>query len=769
MKSIGFDEFYNELKDVVNEVNIKSKTSRLSPKASASVARFLGNDDKKMIKFFSISHNDEHYGQSGPKQAYTDFVKSVINATNSTTILEIKGWFFKEEETAKIPSDYSLIDDNRNYIYTNCNHEMTMVRCIRLLLDLNKVEELSKYTFDFEFKNDTDEIQEKFELTITADGITSTDDRFTIEDLSLGDNYRPLDVYFSREGNELVRRNCNKSETKISNQTLPRLAFQIFEKQISSLSDEDKLQFPICQYYKDGDIIRGIFSSETEFKKYRTSIEMSVYKRENGPQFIIYSWNVFSTIIFARECLKRFGNTGDKFVLVYRDKTVQELNMYKTEKAVDADVNKTNHESNNPYSKLLLESKNIIFRGAPGTGKSFLAKSIAADIISNGYTDRYSDLTDEQRKQVEFVQFHPSYDYSDFVEGLRPKMNEDGSMGFELQDGIFKKFVDKARKNFEDSQKSKELREQEVSANAVLANFFENIEFGKDKFKTIKGSEFIITDLDDKHIYISILGTDSNTRLSLNIEDLRKMLESGISFEKVNDITNFFGKQFQIQAYSYDFALYKAIKAVDYKASKDTVEQEDLKKYIFIIDEINRGEISKILGELFFSIDPGYRGKEGMVSTQYSNMHANPDEKFYIPENVYIIGTMNDIDRSVDTFDFAMRRRFRFVEIKAEDTQDMLESLENEELKNEAVKRMDNLNAAILEVEDLNENYQIGASYFLKLKTVSFDVLWTDYLKPLLQDYISGLYDEDNIMSKFAKAYGYVEPSKGEVDESSQN
>ena len=85
----------------------------------------------------------------------------------------------------------------------------------------------------------------------------------------------------------------------------------------------------------------------------------------------------------------------------------------------------------------------------------------AADIISNGYTDRYSDLTDEQRQQVEFVQFHPSYDYSDFVEGLRPKMNDDGSMGFELQDGIFKKFVDRARKNFEDSQKSKELREQE--------------------------------------------------------------------------------------------------------------------------------------------------------------------------------------------------------------------------------------------------------------------------------------------------------------------
>ncbi|SEK33777.1 AAA domain (dynein-related subfamily) [Pseudobutyrivibrio ruminis] len=611
--------------------------------------------------------------------------------------------------------------------------------------------------------------QEKYELTVTADSVVSTDDRFTMDNLDLGDSYKPIDAYFVKDGDEVVRRNRNKGELKISNQTLPRLAFQIFEKEITSLSDEDKKQFPVCQYSPDREVIRGIFPTEAEFRKYKNSMEFSVYKRENGPQFVVYSWNVFSTLVFARECLKRFGNSGDKFVLIYREKTDQEVNQNKTDQVIDEDVTKTAKESNNPYSKLLLESKNIIFRGAPGTGKSYLAKSIAADIISNGYTDKYGDLTDEQRQQVEFVQFHPSYDYSDFVEGLRPKMNEDGSMGFELQDGIFKKFVDKARKNFEDSQKSKEISEREVFAKAVMANFFANVEFGEDKFKTIKGSEFTITNVDENHIYISIPGNDSVNKLSLNIEEVQKMLESGATFEKVSDITSFFGKQFATQGYSYDFALYKAVKETENSFTKTTVEPEELKKYIFIIDEINRGEISKILGELFFSIDPGYRGKEGMVATQYSNMHANPDEKFYIPENVYIIGTMNDIDRSVDTFDFAMRRRFRFVEIKAEDTQEMLESLENEELKNEAVKRMDSLNAAILEVEDLNENYQIGASYFLKLKHLGFDELWTDYLSPLLQDYVRGLYDEQGIMKKFAKAYGYEESTKGDIDESIEN
>ena len=165
---------------------------------------------------------------------------------------------------------------------------------------------------------------------------------------------------------------------------------------------------------------------------------------------------------------------------------------------------------------------------------------------------------------------------------------------------------------------------------------------------------------------------------------------------------------------------------------------------LFIIDEINRGEISKIFGELFFAIDPGYRSRAGEISTQYANLHADPDEKFYIPENVYIIGTMNDIDRSVDSFDFAMRRRFRFVELKADERLEMLANLEDEELEAEAIRRMSALNREIAAVKDLNENYQIGASYFLKLKTLTFYQLWTDYLHPLLQEYIQGMYDKES-------------------------
>ena len=497
---------------------------------------------------------------------------------------------------------------------------------------------LSKKGFTVEMR------QEKFELVITQNQITSTDPRFDMDNLGLGDNYKSLDAYFKKADGTVIRRNYAKHERKRTNQTLPRLAFQLYEREIEALSVQAKESFPICKYNPSSSMICGIYDSVAAFQKDRKTIEYVRYRYGNGREFVVYCWNLFTTLIFVQECLKRFGVAGDSFVLLYRDKGDKEEG--------DTPETEENNESIygtgdylNSYSPTVLESKNVIFRGAPGTGKSYLARQIAADIVSNGFTDDYTVLSARQQQQVEFVQFHPSYDYADFVEGLRPKLNPDGSMGFSLQDGIFKRFVDRARKDF---------------------------------------------------------------------------------------------------------------------------EAEDPKNYVFIIDEINRGEISKILGELFFSIDPGYRGRNGAVSTQYANLHADPNEKFYVPKNVYIIGTMNDIDRSVDTFDFAMRRRFRFIEVKADDNLPMLDKLGNEDKKDEAIRRMTALNREIVATEGLNENYQIGAAYFLKLRTLSFDQLWTDYLRPLLQEYINGMYDEKNIMLKFEKAYEYGATAAGYESDSNE-
>jgi putative endonuclease len=361
------------------------------------------------------------------------------------------------------------------------------------------------------------------------------------------------------------------------------------------------------------------------------------------------------------------------------------------------------------YSGILKKSKNLILRGAPGTGKTYLAKEIA------------KELTGGNEDQIEFVQFHPSYDYTDFVEGLRPILVNDRQINFGLQDGIFKKFCQKAK----EAQKTG----------------------GQDNFEEAWGK---LTDaINEKQG--QYLFPRSSVPASLNSQGNVKFDSPVATKEKVYLLYK--GEDTNLKYETYQKIVLDHMKEsyglCDYVSP--TIDTD--KKFVFIIDEINRGEISKIFGELFFSIDPGYRGERGSVSTQYANLHET-DDKFYIPENVYIIGTMNDIDRSVDTFDFAMRRRFRFVEVTAESQVAMLDK-ELDIHAEEAKLRLRNLNAAIENVQELNSHYHIGPSYFLKLKDVDFDyeILWSDYLKPLLEDYLRGSYEESETLATLKKAF----------------
>lgn len=303
------------------------------------------------------------------------------------------------------------------------------------------------------------------------------------------------------------------------------------------------------------------------------------------------------------------------------------------------------------YKTLLTRNYNLILTGAPGTGKTYLTKQIAALMILGKEYDEKTASEEEKekmKKQYDFVQFHPSYDYTDFMEGLRP-IDNNGNISFRREDGVFMKFCRKA-----------------------------------------------------------------------------------------------------LDAYN------------------KTEKKDEAPKYVFVIDEINRGDLSKIFGELFFSIDPGYRGEKGKVKTQYSNLWKTEkfgdSDSFYIPENVYIVGTMNDIDRSVESMDFAMRRRFAFKEVRVEDRMEMIkESTQLAPFFSEINERMTNLNYAILTIQGLSTAYQIGAAYFLKLENYltsdkkleadSWKSLWDNHLYGLLFEYLRGLPNAEEDLDILYRAY----------------
>ena len=355
------------------------------------------------------------------------------------------------------------------------------------------------------------------------------------------------------------------------------------------------------------------------------------------------------------------------------------------------------------YIDLLKESKNLVLTGAPGTGKTFMAQAIAKEMGCG-------------KDEMCFVQFHPSYDYTDFVEGLRPIMMSEGQMGFERKDGIFKEFCKKAIKNLIDSAKSIENLSKELSWENKLQQFIDDSIDNDTKFKLSNGSEFTIDEIKGRNI---IAHNDSNPKtplIPINADEIIELLTNDVPLNIVRDIRTYFNRKFGTQPDSYAFIITKAIREMKYKTQVISANKIERKPFVFIIDEINRGEASKIFGELFYAIDPGYRGKKDIrVKTQYQNLVPETDafaEGFYIPENVFILGTMNDIDRSIESMDFAMRRRFTWKEIKPEDTQSMLDTLE---CATKAKNVMVRLNNEISKIEGLGPAYQVGPSYFLKL------------------------------------------------------
>ncbi|HHJ1205068.1 McrB family protein [Proteus mirabilis] len=338
----------------------------------------------------------------------------------------------------------------------------------------------------------------------------------------------------------------------------------------------------------------------------------------------------------------------------------------------------------NPFSL----KKQIIKYGAPGTGKTYQARlqtSLMFDIWKEEFASN-SRLT--HASQIELVQFHPSFSYEDFMEGLRPVLGSNGNSQLRLQNGVFKEFCRSAGK-------------WEIDVYGLgLAQKWE----------------------------------------SLTIKELLPFRER-LSGEHWRDV-------FEI-------------------SDTSKLVSEAVPPFFFIIDEVNRAELSRVFGELMYCLE--YRGTRGCVKTQYANLNNEhtgmlKDAKgylFFIPTNIYLIGTMNTIDRSVESFDFALRRRFRWEEVVPDMA--LLKYHLNQFCKAwlPLVDNLERLNELIAKESLLGNDYQIGHAYLMDLKyatslTVSEvrERVWDDCIRPLLQEYLRGTGKETELISSFGKAFG---------------
>lgn len=353
------------------------------------------------------------------------------------------------------------------------------------------------------------------------------------------------------------------------------------------------------------------------------------------------------------------------------------------------------------YINLLENNHNLILTGAPGTGKTYLAKQIA---MAMGDAN------------PGFVQFHPSYDYTDFVEGLRPN----AAGGFERKNGKFKQFC------------------AESIAPMASSNFNE-------------AYEKLVCDIEasGKLMNVMTAGSSSPTPFAISVNNRGNLdLLTGKDQQHNGSLTKERIQDCENQIYWKGY--YKGVMQllID-KYGLKQVAQDIKTKHVFIIDEINRGELSKIFGELFFAIEPGYRGTKGRVSTQYQNLVDAGDpfyDGFYIPDNVYIIGTMNDIDRGVESMDFAIRRRFAWLEVTSEERASMLDEV-IPDWSEEAKASMKSLNDTIKTPEiGLSRAYEIGPSYYCNLTKYNgdFESLWKYHIEGLLREYLRGTRDVEN-------------------------
>lgn len=388
-----------------------------------------------------------------------------------------------------------------------------------------------------------------------------------------------------------------------------------------------------------------------------------------------------------------------------------------------------------------MENKNMplnqILYGPPGTGKTYHTIDKALEILGENLENRDEKKAkfDEYVKngQIVFTTFHQSYGYEEFVEGIKPRIDSKENskeVEYEIKDGIFKELCKKALDNYKVSLLTQEEFVKSEDLENKIEIFLDELVDQQKFIEKIQSGGFKLEEYNEKY---RIITDDTNANLYLNLEIFKTLLENKDKIINGRSIKQILNNKHRRQIDSYYFQLVKLFKEreQDYKVDNNPSEKPELKPYIIIIDEINRGNVSKIFGELITLIEPSKRigeKEELKVTLPYSG------EKFGVPKNVYIIDTMNTADRSITSLDTALRRRFEFIE--------MMPDVSKLSMDCEGINLQELLKAINTRIEYLLDREKtIGHAFFVSVENLEdLKKVFQNKIIPLLQEYFYNDY-----------------------------
>lgn len=412
----------------------------------------------------------------------------------------------------------------------------------------------------------------------------------------------------------------------------------------------------------------------------------------------IFSENVLQKIAKG-EKLGENLSTAQIYEKLLGDKTPYTLQTMIQEKSIPLwqkyDENSREIKENQMQNNSNTQAQNVIplnqiLYGPPGTGKTYETINKALEILAEfKQIDSIPQTRQEQNAifkqfkkqgQIAFITFHQSFAYEEFVEGIKPVVDDSSqNMTYKVKNGIFKEICERAFKNYEDSKKELEQLQNERYTESLIESFISYVDenIGNDENLSLNYKDWYITKVYDNTSPYKIYGTDErwfllkkpekNTQRFISIAVLLKYYDDFLKEKENLKIPSPQTNKYPNNSHSNNdlyiavFQKLKEFEDTEYKKQDSKpMEKVPLKPYILIIDEINRGNISKILGELITLIEPSKRignDEELRVTLPYSQ------ETFGVPSNLYIIGTMNTADRSIALLDTALRRRFEFSEM----------------------------------------------------------------------------------------------------------